>query len=43
MAVLTMIVLNYRVSILDEPQFKNETEEQRRVRVLKSKSGVSTT
>lgn len=42
-AVLTMIVRNYRVGVLDEPQFAGESEEQRRERVLRSKSGVSST
>ncbi|KAJ3520439.1 hypothetical protein NM688_g9161 [Phlebia brevispora] len=42
-AVLTMIVLNYKICILEEPQFAEESPEERRERVLRSRSGVSMT
>ena len=42
-AVLTMLILKYRIGILEEPQYKHETKEDRWNRVLKSKSGVTMT
>lgn len=34
LAILTMIVLQYRVEVMEEPQFSNEIVEDRRGRIL---------
>ena len=33
-AVLSVIVLYYKITVLDEPQYAHETAEERRMRVL---------
>jgi len=33
-AVLSAIILHYRITVLDEPQFAHETAEERKIRVL---------
>jgi len=42
-AILTMLISQYKVEIKDEPQFANETFEERKTRVLASKPGLTTT
>jgi hypothetical protein len=38
-----MLVSQYKIEIKDEPQFVNETLEERKTRVLKSKAGLTVT
>ena len=33
-AVLSVIILHYKITVLDEPQFAHETAEERKMRVL---------
>lgn len=40
---IAMIALRYKIAIKQEEQFSEETFEQRKARVLKSKPGVSMT
>ena len=42
-AIMAMLILRYRIDIMDEPQFRDETREQRMERVLRSKPGVTMT
>ncbi|KAE9391411.1 cytochrome P450 [Gymnopus androsaceus JB14] len=42
-AILTMLVLRYKIEIKEEPQFASETFEERKARVTASKSGVTMT
>ena len=42
-AVLTMIALNYKIGILEEPQFAHETPRQRSERILRSKPAITMT
>ncbi|THH06465.1 hypothetical protein EW145_g4070 [Phellinidium pouzarii] len=42
-AILTVLVLRYRIEMRDEPQFISETVEQRRERLLKATVGTTTT
>ena len=42
-AILTMLISQYKVEIKDEPQFVGETFDQRKSRVLASKPGLTTT
>jgi len=39
---LALIVLHYRIEVLEEPQFVHETLEQRRERLLEARSGTLT-
>jgi len=39
---LALIVLHYRIEVLEEPQFAHETLEQRRERLLEARSGTLT-
>jgi hypothetical protein len=43
LTVLALIVLHYRIEVLEEPQFMHETLEQRRERVLEAHSGLTLT
>ena len=38
---LTMIVARYKVEVKDEPQFRGETFEQRKARLLKSQHSLT--
>ncbi|KAI0064391.1 hypothetical protein BV25DRAFT_1914581 [Artomyces pyxidatus] len=40
---MTMLVSQYSIEIKDEPQFADETFEERKARVLASKPGLTTT
>jgi len=42
-AILTMLVLRYKIEVKEEPQFASETFEERKARVTASKSGVTMT
>lgn len=42
-AVLTMIILRYTISIKQDPRYAHESFEERKTRILQSKNGVSTT
>ena len=42
-AILTMLISQYKVEIKDEPQFVGETFDERKSRVLASKPGLTTT
>ena len=42
-AILTMLVSQYKIEIKEEPQFAAETFEERKARVLASKPGLTTT
>ncbi|KAI0064392.1 cytochrome P450 [Artomyces pyxidatus] len=42
-AIMTMLISQYSIEITDEPQFADETFEERKARVLASKPGVTTT
>ena len=42
-ATLTMIVSQYKITIMEEPQFSGETFEQRKTRVLKCWNGLTLT
>lgn len=42
-AILTMIVSRYHVEVKEEPQFAQETFEQKKDRILKSKPGITMT
>lgn len=33
-AVLSVIILHYRITVLDEPQYAHETTEERKMRVM---------
>ena len=37
-AVLSVIVLHYKINVLDEPQYASETAEERKMRVLASQT-----
>ena len=39
---IALIVLHYRIEVLEEPQFAHETLEQRRERVLEAHEGALT-
>ncbi|EGN92845.1 hypothetical protein SERLA73DRAFT_163809 [Serpula lacrymans var. lacrymans S7.3] len=40
-AVLTLFVMQFKIEIKDEPQFRSETFEQKKARVLDAKSGIT--
>jgi hypothetical protein len=40
---IALIVLRYRIEVLEEPQFTDETFEQRKERVLKAHTGLTLT
>ncbi|KAJ3846377.1 cytochrome P450, partial [Lentinula lateritia] len=42
-AVISLLISRYKIEIKEEPQFSNETFEERTVRVLASKVGLTTT
>ncbi|KAK0202382.1 cytochrome P450 [Desarmillaria ectypa] len=42
-AVITLLISRYKIEVTEEPQFWGETFEERKNRLLKSKSGVSLT
>ncbi|KAF5322275.1 hypothetical protein D9619_001909 [Psilocybe cf. subviscida] len=42
-AILTLLVRNFKITVKDEPKFANETFEQRKARILDSKGGVTLT
>ncbi|KAA1472086.1 cytochrome P450 [Dentipellis sp. KUC8613] len=42
-AILTMLISRYRVEVKEEPEFANETFEERKARVLASKPGLTQT
>ena len=42
-AILTRLVMHYKVSITEEPQFAHETFKQRKERVMRSHQGMSMT
>lgn len=42
-AILVMLIAQYKVEVKDEPQYANETFEQRKERILKSRPGVTMT
>ena len=41
--VITMILQRYKITVKEEPEFANETFEQRKDRVLKAKIGLTLT
>ncbi|PPQ93732.1 hypothetical protein CVT25_013072 [Psilocybe cyanescens] len=43
LAILTMLVSRYKISIKEEPQFASETFEQRKTRVLAARAGLTVT
>lgn len=42
-AVLTMLISKYKVEVKEEPQFVNETFEQKKARVLNCRAGLTVT
>lgn len=42
-AILTMLISQYKIEIKDEPQFAKESFEERKKRVLSSRPGLTTT
>jgi len=42
-AVLTMLVSQYKITIKDEPQFAGETFEERKSRILSARAGLTLT
>lgn len=42
-AILTMLVSHYKITVKDEPEFANETFEQRKDRVLACRAGLTIT
>ena len=40
---LALVVLHYRIEVLDEPQFAQETFEQRKERILQAHAGLTMT
>jgi hypothetical protein len=42
-AILTMLMSQYKVTVKEEPQFAGETFEERKRRVLNSKPGLTIT
>ncbi|KAF8895567.1 cytochrome P450 [Infundibulicybe gibba] len=42
-AILTMLVSKYRISVKEEPQFANETFEARKERILRARPGITLT
>ncbi|KAF5322602.1 hypothetical protein D9619_001346 [Psilocybe cf. subviscida] len=42
-AILTVLVRNFKITVTDEPQFANETFDQRKARVLEAKAGLTLT
>jgi len=42
-AILTMLVSQYKISIKEEPQFAHETFEERKARVLAVRAGLTIT
>lgn len=42
-AVLTMLVLKYRITVKEEPEFANETFEEKKARVTQSRPGLTLT
>ena len=42
-AILALIIERYRVEIKEEPQFANETFEERKQRITRAKPGVTMT
>ncbi|KAI0052106.1 cytochrome P450 [Auriscalpium vulgare] len=42
-AIMCSIISKYKVEVKEEPQFANETFEERKTRVLKAKAGLTTT
>ena len=43
LTILALIVLHYRIEVLEEPQFVDETLEQKRERLLEAKPGLTLT
>ena len=41
--VITMVLQKYKITVKEEPQFANETFEQKKERVLKTKIGITLT
>jgi antitoxin component HigA of HigAB toxin-antitoxin module len=42
-AILTMLMSQYKVTVKEEPQFAGETFEERKTRVLNSRPGLTMT
>jgi hypothetical protein len=42
-AILTILISQYKIEVKEEPQFANESFDERKARVLKSKPGLTTT
>lgn len=42
-AILTTLVSQYKVSVKEEPQFAHETFEERKVRIIAARQGLTTT
>ena len=42
-AILTMLMSRYKVAIKEEPEFANETFEERKTRILNAKPGLTLT
>ncbi|KII87602.1 hypothetical protein PLICRDRAFT_54684 [Plicaturopsis crispa FD-325 SS-3] len=42
-AILTMLISKYRISVKEEPQFANETFDERKARILNAKPGLTLT
>ncbi len=42
-AIMTMLVSQYKIEVMDEPEFAAETFEERKARVLQAKQGLTLT
>jgi len=42
-AILTMLIMNYKIEIKEEPRFSGESLEARKARILQSKAGITLT
>lgn len=42
-AILTMLLLHYKIELVEEPQYAHETPEERRERVLAASPGITIT
>ena len=42
-AILSILISRFKIEVLDEPQFADETDEQRKTRVMIAKFGLTLT
>ena len=42
-AILTILISKYKITVKEEPQFAGETFEQKKARLLKSRAGITLT